>query len=139
MPRGPTSTPDVARSEEICTIAEIRPPHCGMNLPSISGNPHACHKGDKRHGACSDPRRTGAPQVRPQRWSLNMIRSIAAALAAFALVSFAVRAEEAAKPAAEAPKAEAKEKKAEKKDTKKSEKAAEKTTEKAAEKPAEKK
>ncbi len=42
-----------------------------------------------------------------------MIRSIAAALAAFALVSFGVRAEEAAK-AAEAPKAEAKEQKAEK-------------------------
>jgi hypothetical protein len=54
-----------------------------------------------------------------------MIRSIAAALAAFALVSFGVRAEEAAKPAAaEAPKAEAKkeEKAAEKKDHKKAEK-----------------
>lgn len=61
-----------------------------------------------------------------------MIRSIAAALAAFALISFGVRAEEAAK-AAEAPKAEAKEeKKAEKKEHKKAEKA-EKKAEKAAE------
>jgi len=59
-----------------------------------------------------------------------MIRSIAAALAAFALVSFGVRAEEAAK-AAEAPKAEAKEeKKAEKKEHKKAEKKAEKAEEK---------
>ena len=53
-----------------------------------------------------------------------MIRTIAAALAAFALVSFGVRAEEAAKAAAEAPKAESKkdEKAAEKKDHKKAEK-----------------
>ena len=55
-----------------------------------------------------------------------MIRSIAAALAAFALVSFGVRAEEAAK-AAEAPKAEAaKEQKAEKKAEKKAKKEAKK-------------
>jgi hypothetical protein len=64
-----------------------------------------------------------------------MIRSIAAALAAFALISFGVRAEET-KPAAEAPKAEAKDtKKADKKAEKKADKPAEKT-EKAAEKPA---
>ena len=63
-----------------------------------------------------------------------MIRTIAAGLAAFALVSFGVRAEET-KPAAEAPKAESKDKKADKKAEKKAEKPAEKT-EKAAEKPA---
>jgi hypothetical protein len=43
-----------------------------------------------------------------------MIRSMAAALAAFALLSFGVRAEETGKPAAEAAKTESKEKKAEK-------------------------
>jgi hypothetical protein len=59
-----------------------------------------------------------------------MFRSMAAALAAFALISFGVRAEETAKPAAEAVKTESKEKKAEK-----AEKKAEKS-EKAAEKPA---
>jgi hypothetical protein len=59
-----------------------------------------------------------------------MIRSMAAAAAAFALISFGVRAEETAKPAAEAAKTESKEKKADK-----VEKKAEKT-EKAAEKPA---
>ena len=58
-----------------------------------------------------------------------MIRSMAAAAAAFALISFGVRAE-TAKPAAEAAKTESKEKKADK-----VEKKAEKT-EKAAEKPA---
>jgi len=60
-----------------------------------------------------------------------MIRSIAAALAAFVLVSFGVRAEEPAK-AAEAPKADAAkaEKKAEKKEHKKAEKKAEKAEEK---------
>ena len=53
-----------------------------------------------------------------------MIRTIAAALAAFALVSFGVRAEEKAAAPAEAPKAEAKkEEKAEKKEHKKAEKA----------------
>jgi hypothetical protein len=55
-----------------------------------------------------------------------MFRSMAAALAAFALISFGVRAEETPKPAAEAAKTESKEK-AEK---------AEKKSEKAAEKPA---
>ena len=59
-----------------------------------------------------------------------MIRSMAAAVAALALISFGVRAEETAKPAAEAAKTESKEKKADK-----VEKKAEKT-EKAAEKPA---
>jgi hypothetical protein len=49
---------------------------------------------------------------------------MAAALAAFALISIGVRAEETAKPAAEAAKTESKEKKAEK--AEKSEKAAEK-------------
>ncbi len=43
-----------------------------------------------------------------------MIRSMAAAVAALALISFGVRAEETAKPAAEAAKTELKEKKAEK-------------------------
>ena len=52
-----------------------------------------------------------------------MIRSIAAALAAFALISFGVRAEEAAKaPKAEAAKADVKEDKAENKAEKKAEK-----------------
>jgi hypothetical protein len=59
-----------------------------------------------------------------------MIRSMAAAVAALALISFDVRAEETTKPAAEAAKTESKEKKAEK-----AEKKAEKS-EKAAEKPA---
>jgi len=59
-----------------------------------------------------------------------MFCSMAAALAAFALISFGVRAEETAKPAAEAAKTDSKEKKAEK-----AEKKAEKS-EKAAEKPA---
>jgi len=59
-----------------------------------------------------------------------MFRSMAAALAAFAVTSFGGRAEENAKPAAEAAKTESKEKKAEK-----AEKKAEKI-EKAAEKPA---
>ena len=59
-----------------------------------------------------------------------MIRTIAAALAAFVFVAFGARAEETAKPAAEAAKTESKEKKAEK-----AEKKAEKS-EKAAEKPA---
>jgi hypothetical protein len=56
-----------------------------------------------------------------------MIRSIAAALAAFALLSFAAKADEPAK--AETKKAEAKEEKAEKKAEKK-EKKAEKAEEK---------
>jgi len=56
-----------------------------------------------------------------------MFRSMAAALAAFALISFGVLAEETPRPAAEAAKTESKEKaeKAEKK-AEKSEKAAEK-------------
>ncbi len=48
-----------------------------------------------------------------------MIRTIAAALAAFVLVSFGVRAEDAKPAAAEQPKADAKAEKAEKKAEKK--------------------
>jgi hypothetical protein len=59
-----------------------------------------------------------------------MIRSMAVAVAALALISFGVRADETAKPAAPAVKTESKDKKVEK-----AEKKAEKT-EKAAEKPA---
>src|SRR4051812_34746213 len=79
-------------------------------------------------------------QRHPHNHGARMLRPIAAARAAFALVSFAVRAEGAPKPAAaEAPKAEAKkeEKTAEKKDHKKAEKTekkAEKTEAPAAEK-----
>ena len=62
-------------------------------------------------------------------------QTIAAAVAAFVLVAFGARAEEAAKAPAEAAKAESKDKKAEKKADKKTDKAPEKT-EKAAEKPA---
>src|SRR5262249_12512058 len=88
-----------------------------------------------RHGACSDVGRNGVPSRCAHNIGARMIRTIAAVLAAFALVSLGARAEEAAKPAADASKAEAKDSKAEKKTEKKADKPAEKT-EKAAEKPA---
>jgi hypothetical protein len=93
----------------------------------ISGNPHLCREEDRSTALAETGRRTGVPAGIAHNPGARMFRSMAAALAAFALISFGVRAEETAKPAAEPAKTESKEKKAEKAEkAEKSEKAAEK-------------
>src|SRR6266403_5868818 len=127
LPR-PTSASHVSRTGEICTSAEKRPPRCGTRREPISGNPLACREEDRGTALAETGRRTGVPAGIAHNPGARMLRSMAAALAAFALISFGVRAEETAKPAAEAAKTESKEKKAEKAEKKaeKSEKAVEK-------------
>jgi hypothetical protein len=95
-----------------------------MRGEPISRNPHLCREEDRGKALAETGRRTGVPAGIAHNPGARMFRSMAAALAAFALISFGVRAEETAKPAAEAAKAESKEKKAEK--AEKSEKAAKK-------------
>src|SRR5882762_7835530 len=104
LPR-PTSASHVSGTGEICTIAEKRPPRCGMRGEPISGNPHLCREEDRGKALAETGRRTGVPTGIAHNPGARMFRSMAAALAALALISFGVRAEEsekaAKKPAAE--------------------------------------
>src|ERR1700736_3082241 len=124
LPR-PTSASHVSGTGEICTIAEKRPPRCGTRGEPISGNPQVCREEDRGTALAETARRTGVPAGHAHNPGARMIRSMAAAVAALALISFGARAEETAKPAAEAAKTESKDEKAEKTEKKaaKSEKA----------------
>src|SRR5260370_39515655 len=121
MGRGPTRV----RVGKFGTARHFAPARIAVSMAQFRSLRGVVTMVDTGHGTCSYVSRTTGGRHACPKPGEHMIRSIAAALAAFALASFAVRADEAkpvAKPAVESPKTEAKEEKAEKKAEKKEEK-----------------
>src|SRR3954463_16021425 len=95
MPRGPTSAVPVVKRGDLGHPVEIRPPRRGMGSEPFAAISQTCRAAGERHVACSIGRTRRAVLARHNSGA-HMIRSIAAALAAFALVAFGARGEEKA-------------------------------------------